>query len=145
MPGTESEKRKAYLEERKLLIELEKSGAESFDKTITTLSAGALGLSITFIHEIAPTPDSETIWMLVAAWLGFGSALLATLFSFLASQSAMRKQRELLDQVYQGIQNPKGRISWIAKATNTLNWFAIAFFAVGVIFLALFTVKNLPD
>lgn len=141
----ETEKRKAYLEERKLLIELEKSGAESFDKTITTLSAGALGVSITFIHEIAPMPDSETIWMLVVAWSGFGSALLATLFSFLVSQSAMRKQRELLDQAYQGVQNSKNRISWIAKATDILNWSSIAFFTVGVIFLALFTVKNLPD
>jgi hypothetical protein len=140
-----TEKRKAYLEERKLLIELEKSGAESFDKTITTLSAGALGLSITFLYEIAPMPNSETIWMLLAAWAGFGLALLATLFSFLSSQSAMRKQREFLDQDYEGVQNLESRTSRTSKVTNILNWFSIAFFTAGVVFLALFTVRNLPD
>jgi hypothetical protein len=145
MPETESEKRKAYLEERKLLIELERSGSESFDKTITTLSAGALGLSITFIHEIAPTPRGETIWLMIVAWSGFGLALLVTLFSFLLSQSAMRKQRELLDEDYKGIQNPEGRPSWTAKVTNILNWSSIVFFTVGVISLATFTVENLPE
>lgn len=144
MPEDKADKRKDYLEERKLLIELEKSGAESFDKTITTLSAGSLGLSITFIHNIAPEPDIETIWMLVIAWSGFGLALFLTLLSFLASQSAMRKQRELLDQDYQGNSHHKSRTSWIAKVTNILNWSSIVFFMIGVIFLAWFAVNNLP-
>lgn len=145
MQKTEPEKRKTYLEERKLLVELERSGSESFDKTITTLSAGALGLSITFIHEIAPTPQSETVGILIVAWSGFGLALLVTLFSLLSSQSAMRKQRDLLDQEYKGIQSLEGQTSWTAKVTNALNWSSIAFFTVGVIFLAMFTVKNLPN
>ena len=42
-----------YHKERKVLIDGEWEAARSFDKAMLTLSAGALGLSITFIDKIA--------------------------------------------------------------------------------------------
>jgi hypothetical protein len=39
-----------YLDERKLLIESERAAAEGFDKTLLTLSAGAIALSVTFVE-----------------------------------------------------------------------------------------------
>ena len=60
-----------YLDERKLLIDAEAEGARSFDKAIMTLSAGALGLSLTFIKEIVCHPHGSTLWLLIGAWVGF--------------------------------------------------------------------------
>ena len=60
-----------YLEERKDLVKAEQSMYERFDKAILTLSAGALGISITFINQIAPTPKPNTRGWILSAWLLF--------------------------------------------------------------------------
>lgn len=137
--------RETYLEERKSLVEAEREAAGSFDKAMITLSAGALGLSITFIRELAPMPQSETVALLIIAWGGFIVALLSTLSSFLFSQSAMRRQRDILDLDYEGAPPAQAMKNIPATITNMLNWFSIACFIIGVIFLALFSISNLPQ
>src|SRR6202035_1718186 len=72
----DAEERKEYLEERKLLIDLQNQACQSFDKTVITLAGGALGLSITFIQQIAPHPSLATLPFLAWAW---GSLVLALL------------------------------------------------------------------
>lgn len=138
----DDEKRKTYLEERKLLIDAEREAARGFDRAMLTLSGGALGLSITFIRQVAPTPYDKT--MLYVAWGGFTLALLSTLLSFLFSQSALRKQRDILDQDYAGKIPAHQQKNLLAIITNCLNWLSIVFFIVGVIFLAMFAQQNLP-
>ncbi len=86
-----------YLDERRLLIEAEQKGAQQFDKAILTLAGGALAISITFIKNIAPHPNVETIYLLKSAWFAFILSLLSTLCSFLTSQSACRKQRDIIE------------------------------------------------
>ncbi len=54
-----------YLDERKLLVDAKREGAQSFDKAILTLAAGAFGLSLTFIKEVAPDAKSETVVILI--------------------------------------------------------------------------------
>src|SRR2546423_14995657 len=41
-----------YLDERKLLIEGERAAGEGFDKTLLTLCAGAIALSVTFVEKL---------------------------------------------------------------------------------------------
>jgi H+/gluconate symporter-like permease len=144
MVATEpDENRKTYLAERKLLIELECESTRSFDKAMITLSAGALGLSITFVRQLAPMPQCKA--QLYVAWVGFILALLCTLASFLFSQSALRKQREILDQDYGGKQSAQEQKNPPATITKWLNWTSIACFIIGVIFLLVFSIKNLPQ
>jgi len=140
--SAEEKERQEYTEERKLLINAELESAKSFDKAILTLSAGAIGLSITFIQQLAPTLQAEKL--LCVAWSGFILALLSTLSSFLLSQSALRKQREILDKDYEGKQSTQELKNWQATITNWLNWLSIIFFIVGVIHLALFSINNFP-
>ncbi|MFQ5796168.1 MAG: hypothetical protein ACE5JP_14120 [Candidatus Bipolaricaulia bacterium] len=135
--------RKTYLDERKLLIDAEREALRSFDKAILTLSAGALGLSITFIRQLAPEPQVETLRLLAIAWIAFGLSLLSTLFSFLTSQSALRRQREILDQDYENEKPNQNYKNWQAKITNILNLASILSFIVGLIFLAWFSIENL--
>src|ERR1043165_4428207 len=43
--------------ERNRFIETKTDQSKSYDQTILTFSAGAIGLSITFVEKIAPTPS----------------------------------------------------------------------------------------
>ncbi len=53
-------RRHDYLDERRLAMDAEKSGASQFDKAVLTLAAGAFGISIAFIREIAPSPTPHS-------------------------------------------------------------------------------------
>ncbi len=145
MNRDEQEEYKAYLEERKLLIEAERETAQQFDKAILTLAAGALALSITFMQQIVPHPKSESIYPLIGAWISFCLSMLLTLISFLTSQAACRRQRDILDEEMSQI-NKKSSGTKDNKAafwTNQLNYFSIGFFILGVILLIVFSAINL--
>lgn len=137
-PGLE---RAAYLDERKLLVDAEREAARSFDKSMITLCGAALGLSITFVQYIAPIPQATTLLWL--AWLCFSLALIVTLASFLTAQSALRKQRDMLDQEYKRA-TEHARPNAFATWTNRLNISSIVLFISGVALLACFSMKNLP-
>jgi magnesium-transporting ATPase (P-type) len=138
MEQNKQEEYKVYLEERKQLIEAERETAQQFDKAILTLAAGALALSITFINQIAPNPKPHSIYFLVGAWILFCASLLSTLISFLTSQVACRKQRDILDNKISSKKNNKAA-SW----TNGLNYCSIVFFILGVVSLIVFSAINL--
>lgn len=140
-------KYKVYLEERKLLIHAEYQESRLFDKAILTLTAGAFGLSLTFIKQIVPTIRSGSVWMLVCAWAGFCISLLSTLISFLTSQAACSKQREILEAEYfnnRGSQSKKANLeNKLAIWTKWLNKISILAFIIGTVLLATFSIVNL--
>src|SRR6185295_17250792 len=68
---------------------------EAFDKAILTLSAGALGLSLVFIKDVAPLPTAVGLWLLFWSWGFLGAAIFLTLFSFIASYQAFEHQKEV--------------------------------------------------
>jgi len=138
---------KVYLEERKSLVDAEREGSRLFDKAILTLTAGAFGLSLTFIRQMAPDIKSGTAFMLVYAWVGFCVSLLSTLISFLTSQSACSRQREILEAEYfhnsSGHDKKANLKNKFAIWTKWLNILSIFTFIIGVIFLAIFSIVNL--
>ena len=131
MNKDEQDSREEYLRERELLIKIESEMSKSFDKAMITLSAGALALSITFIDKLIASIVVGKVY-LVLSWIGFVVALMSILISFLLSQSAFRKQREILDHVYSGAGNQKSNCFSII--TNWLNIISISFFII-VIFM----------
>ena len=137
---TDHLERDAYLEERKSLVEAEGEASQSLDKALITLSAGAFGLSLLFISRIAPDPVSLR-WLYVA-WSGFISSLVTILSSFLASQIAYRKARELLDADFKNTGDGQDSSLW-NKLTAGLTGVSIAAFIIGVVALAVFATRNL--
>lgn len=75
-----------YLADRTRLATAKAEAAKSYDQTILTFSAGAVALSITFLEKLIQRP--AVTWLLYLAWILFGVAILATLYSLLASQRA---------------------------------------------------------
>jgi len=128
-----------YLDERRTLIEAEQKGAQQFDKAILTLAGGALAISLTFIKNIAPHPKVETIYLLKCAWIAFILSLLSTLCSFLTSQSAYRKQRDIIES-----EESHNEKNVYAICTKWLNIFSIIFFILGIVFLSIFCIENIP-
>ena len=61
---------KSAAEYRKLLLDLEQKSIESFDKTLLTLSGGALGLSMTCPNNfVEPAREVQATWLTIA-WFG---------------------------------------------------------------------------
>jgi hypothetical protein len=117
----------------------------SFDKYILTLAGGTFGLSLVFIEKIAPNPEEGTVWLLATAWVIFGLSILSTLISFLLSQAACSRQREILDVWYKknGKLSKEEEKNLFATWTKRLNWTSMGLFISGVAFLTAFSVLNL--
>lgn len=134
--------REEYLELRKAYVEGEQESYQDFDKAMAVLAGGALGLSITFVKELAPHPQYTLI--LFVSWMLFTAALLATLISFIASQHAFRQELQNLDNVQCGKLTPEQIKNRWSDATGYLNWVSITSFIAGVILFATFSYMNLP-
>jgi len=140
----ENEPRKfdpAYLDERRLLVEGEVQVAARFDKSILTLSGGALLLSMTFIKHIVSGSPKDT-WALIVAWISLGTAIAVMLISLLTSQKAYQQQRDILDKQF-GDSNGGSECNCWACGTKWLNRISITLFLVAIIFLGYFTIKNM--
>lgn len=130
-----------YLAERSALIDAEREGARLFDKAILTLAGGSFGLSLALIKQIVPQMKSGSAVWLILGWGGFCLSLLSTLISFLTSQVACRRQRDILENTY--IRNGNEETNRPGKTTSLLNVFSISFFILGIVFLAVFIITNI--
>jgi len=136
---------KAYLEERRWLFGFEHQISQSFDKYMLTLSAGALGLSITFIKQLAPNPLPKTLPYLYFSWGLFTLALLIVLMSLLFSQHAFHRQSKAMDKAYADQQDARSHHNIWVDATDWANWLSIIFFTAGVVCLMVFSSSNPPQ
>jgi hypothetical protein len=133
-----------YLKERSTLIEIEQKSADQHDKAILTVAAGGFAISITFLKEIAPTPTPSTMWLLGTAWGCFVASMLIILLSFQTSQTACRRQRDLLDSLYSDPQSEKPtNLTFWATVTIWLNVASYVLLFLAVCFLAVFSWMNL--
>ncbi|HEX6680055.1 MAG TPA: hypothetical protein VF063_05365 [Gaiellaceae bacterium] len=105
-------------EERARLVEHRQKATESFDRTVLTLSGGALGVTITFIHELAPHP--RHVWLIGVAWSLFCASLLLILVSYLASIAAHDNIIEQMDRRVAAIKPPRRFTTWFNRAAAAL-------------------------
>lgn len=118
--------------ERKRLTDLHEKATESFDRAVMTLAGGALGISLAFVHDVAPTPRHKVV--LGVSWLLFALSLLLSLLSFLTMERAVvtmvgKYDRE--EHIERG------------KLTDILNWGAALSLISGVVSLVTFAWLNL--
>lgn len=105
---------------RQWLLQADQAATRDFDRTVVALASGALGLSIAFIHDIAPHPVHEG-WLAIA-WSLLSASLIANLASLLTSHHALRWEMRHYDDA---VGEAGG---WLGKVTIGLNWFAAAAF-----------------
>lgn len=135
-----------YLDERQSLNDARFKVAETLDKALLTLSGGALGVSMTFVRDIAKNPKCKCT--LIASWILFGLTITLLLLSLYCCQAAYKKQREILDdeQIKRKDRNEykpdKTRNKW-SVATEVLYFIAMVSFLFGLLFLGIFIGVNM--
>jgi hypothetical protein len=116
------------------LVSARENASRDYDKAVLSLAAGALVISITFIHNIAPHPK-DTVYVLVA-WVLFAVTLVIVVVSLLTSQSGLLGAINDHDAHKDpGMQRQ--------KLMTALNIIAGATFILGVVSLIVFAVLNL--
>jgi hypothetical protein len=134
---------KAHLEERKSLINASLETAKSFDKAILTLSAAAFGISLTFIRQIAPYLNRNTIPLLITSWIFFALSILSTLIAFLTSQAASLRQIDILESYFSGNVEISNQSNAFIFWTWLFNIASIITFIIGTISLSIFSIINI--
>jgi hypothetical protein len=107
-----------------------------FDRLLTAISSGALAISLIFVHDIVRNPSAKVL--LVLAWCLFGVSLLATLFSFPASQKA---SEAVYKQIQQGVEELDHNTP-AHQAVSALNICAAVTLTGGVVCLIVFAAVN---
>ena len=136
---------------RDWLVSAHHTASQDFDKAVMTLAGGALGVSITFIHEIAPHPKHHG-W-LATAWTLLALSLLLVFVSYLASQRVLEHEIDNCDDAISraaakesGDPDPPARQQRRDVAgplTTFLNYASAVTFMSGVAFLVRFALYNL--
>jgi len=143
-----SDNEKILAEYRGLLTKTEQEAQSDFDKTILTLSGGALGLSFAFTKDVVGTENVVHTGYLLSAWIGWGFSSTAVLLSFFTSQLALRKAiRQLdagkLDQTdEEKMERPGG---WFDQITASLNLSGLVLFLFGLAMMLVFLCYNVKD
>ena len=129
-------------EYRQWLVSAEQKAQEDYDKTILTLSGGALGISFAFIKDIlGDNPIIHSTW-LVAAWALWALSTSAVLSSFFVSRLALRKAITQCDDRTIFKTSPGGFYTTILRV---LNISAAALFFTGVCVMAGFVNSNIQS
>ncbi len=125
---------------RDLLIEIEGKAQEDFDKTVLSLSGGALGISFAFIKDIVGDDPLIFTGYLIAAWIAWALSVTCVLSSYFFSQQALRKTIKQLDEGSIYSETAGGTFS---KITAALNATGGLLFLTGVILIVIFAFYNL--
>lgn len=126
------------------LVKKQISNAENLDRSVLTLSASALGLSLTFIKDIVKLPQAHTLWALVFSWCLFGVSVVSTIISLLSSQEAIRLQILAAEKYYIHRDELALKESLASKLTTRLNLTSGFAFVTGIVLTVIFITTNLP-
>ena len=148
--------RQEYLDERRLYIQAEHKAVSGFARALLTLSAGALGFSLTFMRTAIEEPE-YTGW-LFATWVLFALSLLIITAALYSSHLAFREGRSILRANYEAtkqdyLQNfgkpPEDHVVTKADTTNKAaedtehyNRLAFSCFIGGSVTLIIFVSLN---
>jgi hypothetical protein len=144
----EQQKRASYYQEyRQLLIDGEQKAQESYDKTVLSLSGGALGIFFAFVKDFIGAKTVNGPSWLLASWVFWGLSMFFVLLSFYASNQAMREGIRKVNSVISGADakilnesQPGGRFDSLVAY---LNFFGGLLFLFGIIAIVVFVGQNL--
>lgn len=129
-------------EYRKWLVSAEQKSQEAFDKTVLSLSGGALAISFTFIKDIIGPESIVLTSLLIAAWLAWAFSTFAVLCSYYLSHLALRQAITQVDNGTIYKQPPGGKFACL---TAMLNAAGAVLFLVGICCITIFAAANLSS
>lgn len=129
-----------WADHRKHLVSADQKSQEDFDKTVLSLSGGALGISFIFLKDVIGPNPIQSPGLLFAAWVAWGASTFCVLASYYLSHLTIRKTIRQIDEDKLHLEKPGGRY---ADGTALLNAAGAVLFLVGVVCITLFANSNL--
>lgn len=126
-------------ENREAFQKIKEKSEDDFEKYLTFISAGALGLSITFIEKLVPLENATNVWFLISGWIFLAITLLVNLFSHIFSALMIDKSNEDLDNDGEAIHD---LITKRNKKIDLINYATLFTLMIGIASIILFTSKN---
>ena len=126
-------------EYRNGLIAAEQKSQDDYDKTIVSLSGGALGISLLFIKDIIGKSEPVLVWAVVTAWGLWAASIASVVISYFLSRMALRKAIMQVDNN----DFSEGVGGCAAVATQIFNAISGILFIVGIVFLIVFSSNNI--
>lgn len=131
-----------WKEFRKSVYENKIKSEDDYEKYITLISSGALGLSITFIEKIVPLNSAIYKWVLILGWVLLTITLFVSLLSHFFSRKFSEKTIEDIDNdlEYESISEN------ITKRNEYLEYFnfsTITTLFLGIISIVVFVSINI--
>lgn len=125
---------------RSRLEKLEQKAQDDFDKTVLSLSGGALGISFAFVKDIVGSAPITNPSLLFLAWISWGLSVLWVLISYFTSNLALRKAIKQVDSDSIRSSKPGGIADTLTAICNALSGIL---FIIGVVFISIFVWRNL--
>jgi hypothetical protein len=134
-------------EYRTHLVTTEQKAQEDYDKTVISLSGGALGISFAFIKDIIGNHPIISKEILVSGWVCWGLSITLVLASYFLSHLALREAIKQFDTAVKNLnvdeiysQRAGG---WYSLITAVLNVLGGLLFLAGVMLITIFVWYNL--
>lgn len=130
---------------RDKLWEILDSSQNSFEKQLSYISAGSLGLSFILIEKILKDIyTTQYKWLLITGWCLLGATLLLNLWSHLQAYKLHYKTITEMNRQLKGIENfiPKNAENR-TKIINKINWGSLLLLFLGIASILLYTSINI--
>lgn len=131
---------KALEDYREHLIKVMEGNSDRFEKQLSYISAGALGVSMAFIKDIVGSLNlTNHTGLLIAGWIAMGITLIANLLSQVyANYCHAETIGEIEEKCYDSkiASNRRNKIQYV-------NYFSIGTLITGIGLLLLFIYKNI--
>ena len=147
--------REDYLKHRDATIAAYTSSITEYDRLVTWASAGALGVSISFLEKFGTNADRRTAWMLATAWGLLAASFGLSLWSQYTSSRLHSWRRQELDHCQTPIEERKHEWQSRAarlekssrrygKATRWMTFLSGIALVGGIVSIAAFAFLNAP-
>ncbi len=113
------------------------------DKHLLTLSAAALGLSVTYIDKIVQIDKAVFVPLLMSSWLLFGISLVSVIFSYHYSVPCYDDYIREIDDKFINDADIRDVKSRFTKRIDGFNCTAMWTFVIGLALFMLFITVNL--
>tara|TARA_R110001583_G_scaffold125603_1_gene277153 strand:+ start:5828 stop:6262 length:435 start_codon:yes stop_codon:yes gene_type:complete len=139
--GKSKEQIQQWKEYRLSLLEEKGKSDDDFEKYITFIASGSLGLTLTFIDKISPLKESIFIWVIVLGWFSLAATLFVNLLSHYISSANNTKAIQDIDDDL-NYEELVDNIDKRNKFVSRLNIISIISLGFGITCILIFTTIN---
>lgn len=139
--GKSKKKIKHQKEYRLSLLEEKGKSDDDFEKYITFIASGGLGLTLTFINNISPLKESICIWIVILGWFSLATTLFVNLLShYISSANNTKAVQDIDDNLsYEEIVSNIDNRNIVVSRLNLSSIIALGF---GILCILIFTALN---